>query len=500
MRSHHRIGIVIGCVTLFVGVVYAATQFSIGTEQTWTSDAPTEEHIVKMTSSSALIMYRDFSDANEGVGRVMYRDGNTLSVGAKATIDAGSTAAYSIARMSNTGAVVAYSTSVGKAAIARINGTSVVFSTAQQITSASDAPVVAPYGGSGVLIAYRDGADSNRGKVRLAKAGSSALVFDSPTTFETNAADMRGIAQIATDKYVVLYTDGGNSNRGEIVAIDTTGGSITVGTAVALNSSSFLNAGVLSTATNQFVVFYRDLFGSNDGEARLGTVAGTTITFQTAVKFEDSFVQEVAGASYGDGNVVILGYNLTNFNAYLGTIDGTTLSFASPQVYDDSGGSPTITALTTTGAIVVYGTGQTRTIDLVEATDSSSSSGGGAAARARRDQIIEMRENPTYSDVSSPCLVDVGIYDPNLDCGDIVVTDDETDEEPVKAAAPTEEDNEEEVVDEPTDTEVEEPQAYESNFHERVCERVERRFGGNQKMIDRINERLLRRFDIMCEL
>ena len=145
---------------------------------------------------------------------------------------------------------------------------------------------------------------------------------------------------------------------------------------------------------------------------------------------------------------------------------------------------------------------------------------GGAAARQAREK--RLLNTPAHYDMEPPCPVDVGIFIPNSSCGnsdDAVIEDSPQKEskiesETVHTAAPTpvkpvispalEEARlkRDARLSQPMKQSATTPsvQNYESNLHKRACGRVAKRFSGNQKMIDRINDRLGKRFGFMCEL
>ena len=140
---------------------------------------------------------------------------------------------------------------------------------------------------------------------------------------------------------------------------------------------------------------------------------------------------------------------------------------------------------------------------------------GGAAARQRRERLNASM--PTYSDTESPCPIDVGIFIPNSSCGDtenISVENTLEEPKPVHTAAPTPVQRITPELEEARlkrsarlSKTIQQPNVpsspvrqYESRLHERACERVEKRLGGDQKMIDRVNDRLKKRFGFMCEI
>lgn len=169
------------------------------------------------------------------------------------------------------------------------------------------------------------------------------------------------------------------------------------------------------------------------------------------------------------------------------------------------------------------------------APSTSSASNGGRAAHQRRKKMIQqMRAGIfTYEDTEAPSLASVGIFDPAeqqrvhaaaVGSGTTVEDEDNDDDDSqarsdmptllVQTGRGTEElarierlhnrhtQKTQVVAFEEIEDMVEENVLefeYQSSLHQRVCERVQRRFGDNEKMMDRINSRLEKTFGWQCE-
>jgi len=136
--------------------------------------------------------------------------------------------------------------------------------------------------------------------------------------------------------------------------------------------------------------------------------------------------------------------------------------------------------------------------------------GGGAGSAARKAREALLSDMPTHYDVEAPSLKDVGIFVPNAQSSS--ASSASSSEFPDKSAAPEEKRSVAESVVKAlaeraakllkpsANSLASVAQKFESPLHERACTRVAKRFSGNQKMIDRVNERLQKRFGFMCEL
>ena len=128
--------------------------------------------------------------------------------------------------------------------------------------------------------------------------------------------------------------------------------------------------------------------------------------------------------------------------------------------------------------------------------------GGGAAQHRRR--LEELRNSgDTHYDMEAPSLSDVGIFISTPGENAAVPADTSKLEKSTEAdqSAIDRERQERlarltELADRAAASEVR--QEYTSPLHERACQRVEKHFRSNQKMIDRVNARLQKRFGFTC--
>ncbi len=144
--------------------------------------------------------------------------------------------------------------------------------------------------------------------------------------------------------------------------------------------------------------------------------------------------------------------------------------------------------------------------------------GGGAAANRQIREAL-LADVPQHYNKEAPCLEDVGIFVPG-GCGSDNVSSNTAPAAvtTVQPAAPKETPRKtlsQELIDQKakraeklmraldnqvTKSAAPEAQTYENSMQERTCERVRKNFAGDRKMIDRINERLMKRFAWKCDL
>lgn len=149
---------------------------------------------------------------------------------------------------------------------------------------------------------YNDEDDSDTGKCVAMTVSGTTITAGSPVNHLSGTTDYwprwMVTKPLDTDKFVTCFysvdTDGGHCVVGTIATV-----TITMGTAadVVANITVAQVIGVAQLDTDKFVVAYRDDDISGLGYEKAGTVSTTTITFGTAVNYDTSnYTAEVAAA------------------------------------------------------------------------------------------------------------------------------------------------------------------------------------------------------------
>ena len=192
-----------------------------------------------------------------------------------------------------------------------------------------------------VVIAYKDDANSSYGTAVVGTVSGTSISFGTPVVFENALAQVISITFDSTaNKVVISYADGGNGYYGTAIVGTVSGTSISFGTAAVFNSGT---TGYLSTTydstNNRVVIAYQDNtpYAYGDGTAIVGTVSGTSLSFGTAVVFENaSTVWTTAVYDSTNGKIVIAYSDQGNSSygtAIVGTVSGTSISFGTAVVF-----------------------------------------------------------------------------------------------------------------------------------------------------------------------
>jgi hypothetical protein len=195
-----------------------------------------------------------------------------------------------------------------------------------------------------IVIAYRDSSNSNRGTAVVGTVSGTTITFGSPVVF---AADSVTGVSIVFDsnagKVVIFYANINSNFFGTSIVGTVSGTSISFGTAVVFRSEFVIASAQSSTFdsnSNKVVVAYRRVGVA--GQASVGTVSGTSISFGSFVQFNSSDITSNGTAATFDSNSnkVVIAYtdsgNSDYGTALVGTVSGTSISFGSKSVYNSS--------------------------------------------------------------------------------------------------------------------------------------------------------------------
>ena len=226
-------------------------------------------------------------------------------------------------------------------------GTAVVFESAEvdQTRIAYDANA------GKFVIAYSDQGNSHYGTAIVGTVSGTSISFGTATVFESANTDYISVVYDSNaQKVVVSYSDGGDSSNGKSIVGTVSGTSISFGSAQQFgNANSYDCTSVFDSTNNKVVALWRDINDSNKGKAKVGTVSGTSISFAgSEVTFEAGAAEQIsADFDTSSGKVIIAFSDSDNSNkgtAIVGTVSGNDISFGTAVIFNDA--STTFTTTT----------------------------------------------------------------------------------------------------------------------------------------------------------
>jgi hypothetical protein len=376
--------------TYVVGTI-SGTSITFGTPAVFNSAAVTNiDAVYDEASGNIVIMWSQTGIGGRAI--VGSRSGNTLTLGSAVTFDTNSVFGNGGTYIEDAEKVfIAYrrnSAGTGHGIVGTVSGTSISFGSATTMPSSVNPtrPTTVYVGSSKAVVATRDSNVSpTAGKAVVATISGTSVSFGSFTTFESSGYVGTGYMtdvtyDSANDKVVIGYPDGGNSDYGTAIVGTVSGTSISFGTAVVFASTNirFYYSPTLRYSTKSGNVFtvYVDASNSDIGKYILGTVSGTSISFNTAATFNAEGTRWLSLAVNNTTNKFVVGY-----------VDDPAAGDPSAQIIQDAYTSSNNTSFigitaeaissAATGAVNVYGginavqTGLTIASDYYVQTDGS---------------------------------------------------------------------------------------------------------------------------------
>ena len=246
-------------------------------------------------ANRVVIAYTDSANSSYGTAIVGTISGNAITFGTPVVFESASTTSSAVYDTNVDKVVIAYSdhgnSSYGTVIVGDVSGTSISFGSPVVFESANSVRVSASFDSNSnkVVIAYVDGGNSNYGTACTATAAAdNSVTVGTPAVFESAATTLGELMDIIcfdpdTNQHIICYRDGGNSNHGTAVVAAISGTNMTYGTPVVFEAAAVNNNGIAyDTNSNKVVISYRDVGDSSNGKAIVGTVSGTAISFGTA--------------------------------------------------------------------------------------------------------------------------------------------------------------------------------------------------------------------------
>ena len=324
--------------------VVSGSDTSVGSATVYES-ANTGEQMATFDSSNnrVVINYRDVGNSSYGTAIVGTVSGSAILFGTPVVFESGGTNEnLAVFDSSNNKVVFVYSvTSTAKAIVGTIDssdnsisfGSSTTFDSAQGVYLAltfdnNSNKVVVAYAGTNNYLETKVGSVSGTGISFGSAVVAYSSSFESPVaTFDSNS-----------NAVVIAFR---KSTAGRAVVGTVSGTSISFGSNVVYDSSSqvILQGATFDTSNNKVVIAYRASSASDAGRAVVGTVSGDSISFGTPVDFTATNSEQLGITFDSSANKVVIAYDdgdTSKGTVITGTVSGDSISFDSAIVYEDA--------------------------------------------------------------------------------------------------------------------------------------------------------------------
>ena len=268
------------------------------------------------TNGKVVFTYQDTGNNSYGIARVgeVSPGNNSISFPSSEVVFEYANSQYIGATFDSTSGkvVIAYTSPYspwnGKAVVGTVSGTSISFGSSTVFDSSARVeypePVYDP-STDRTVIAYRDGNNSNRGVAVVGTVSGTSISFGSynPVFDSDSVASPSPVYDSVNQKVVIAYSDGGDSYYGKaiIATVYSSNNNITFGSPTTFASGSTAYISAAYDSTNKRIVYaYQDNDNTNDATAAVYAVntLGTNLTAENFIG--------ISNAAYSDGQTATI--------------------------------------------------------------------------------------------------------------------------------------------------------------------------------------------------
>lgn len=220
-------------------------------------------------------------------------------------------------------------------------------------------------GTGGIYLAAASGNLANGDKVVINVNGTVSTVSaatasaGAAASFVGNTDNGPSVAYDSTNNVIVVAYAAGTTGYGFAAVGSISGTTITFGTAVRFEDTGNVDVPsvVFDASTGKTVIAYGI---SGAGKAIVGTVSGTSISFGTAVTFQAAGTGSVSAVYDSTNSKVVIAYRVTSTNygtAIVGTVSGTSISFGTAVTFNAASTFYISATYTGTKVVIAYRNG-----------------------------------------------------------------------------------------------------------------------------------------------
>lgn len=305
----------------------SGTSISWGTPVVVRSSAMQVNYITALSASQALAVWRDSGDSSKCKAVILDISGTSITVNTIVTVTTSAIDAVYAATLSSSKVIVAYNvtSTAGRVVVLTVSGSSITVQSYFAFNGTSNAAVdccVEAISSTQALLCYADSANSSYGTAQVVDIdGSNNITGNSEYVFNSASSTALRSVAISSTMFAVIYKDAANSNFGTVQIITVSGVTPSSGTKAVFNSTSASRTlmNIAKADANNLYLFFRQVT-SNKGVASIATIAGTSLTVQTAVVVNNDTTSEFACVMLDNTHVCALYKDQGNSNAGTGKV------------------------------------------------------------------------------------------------------------------------------------------------------------------------------------
>ena len=303
-------------------------------------------------SNKVVLIYRDDGNSNYGtalVGTIDTSD-DSISWGSATVFVSAAIGGTSLTFDSSNNKVVGFFFDIGdsnqmKSTVGTVSGTSISFGSVADVSTAGTANAAATFDTSSnkVVVAFTDSNNSGYGTARVGTVSGTSISFGTAVVFTSAEATLKADSitfDSSNNRVVIAYTLSSGTNRGNAIVGTVSGTDISFGTQVAFNANfSAHQTATFDTSNNKVVIAFQDSSNSDQGTAVVGTVdpSDNSISFGSEAIFNAAGTDTISSTFDSTSNTVLIAYRDAGDSSdgvvIVGTVSGTSISFGSEIKY-----------------------------------------------------------------------------------------------------------------------------------------------------------------------
>jgi len=255
-----------------------------------------------------------YQDGNSGPGKAIVGtvSGTSISFGSEVQFDSNDTYSHSLTYdTTNNKMVLSYQdngNTYGTSVVGTVSGTSISFGSATVFSASATYKVASCFDASQskVVIFYRDGGDSNKGKAIVGSVSGTGISFGSAVVFASGGINnyLGASFDANANKATVVYADSGNSNHGTLISGEVYGTSITFGSETVFhsNTTTYMSSVYDSSANKVAISYIHDVSPNQYGASLVlqNAYVDTTLT-------SENYIGISTGGAVADGGNATVG-------------------------------------------------------------------------------------------------------------------------------------------------------------------------------------------------
>jgi hypothetical protein len=327
-----------------VGTSYSSV--IAGASGTWGVNTQHPRAAYDTVNDKLVIVYKDESNNGYATAVVATIGASSITFGTPAVYNSVNSNRPDVAYDANAQKVVIVwneNTNKGEAVVGTVSGTSISFGTVVEFRSAGTNGQRITYDSTNqkVVVAYQN-TTNNNGEGIVGTVSGTSISFGSATVFDSSVASTSiGITYDSNAQKVVIgYAENSGADAAAAVVGTVSGTSISFGTPnIYFSSLTCTPRSITYDANAQKVVTTMSTSsGAGLGQAAVGTVSGTSISFGSLVTFNAENTSDSEATYWTAGQNIVISFRANDGTAkgIVGTVSGTSISFGSASLVSDA--------------------------------------------------------------------------------------------------------------------------------------------------------------------